>query len=261
MNEWLKISYNRIFVCVLFVLIVANVVATISENEILLKITKPLFVPVFLMYYLIKNKHIGTAFVAFLLTSFLGDFSSIFISDGNLHKLSNLFYFISYLSLLILISTKIKKITIDKVIGLYFVLVVSINSYFLYELFGILRIQIPDQVELGFFVAKSLALLLLAFTSFVVYLNSDSKPSIIFLMAAICFGFADILYYVSNYYIYSWSFVMLDRVLHVFGLFFLFNYMIGFNRKLKKDIVEARLQTTSSQTRDPFLEKSYLDHY
>lgn len=121
--------------------------------------------------------------------------------------------------------------------------------------------QIPDQVELGFFVAKSLALLLLVFLSFVVYLNTDSKPSIVFLMGAMCFGFADILYYVSNYYIYSWSFVMLDRVLHVFGLFFVFNYMIGYNRRLKKDMVEARLQTSSIATDNTYMEKTYLDHY
>jgi hypothetical protein len=34
---------------------------------------------------------------------------------------------------------------------------------------------------------------------------------------------------------------MLDRVLHVFGLFFLFNYIIGENRIRKRQIIEERI--------------------
>ena len=47
---------------------------------------------------------------------------------------------------------------------------------------------------------------------------------------AISFVFSDILNYVSQYYVYHGSFIMLDRILHVIGLYFLFNYIIEYNK-------------------------------
>ncbi|WP_188463079.1 hypothetical protein [Bizionia arctica] len=115
----------------------------------------------------------------------------------------------------------------------------------MYELFGILKTQISDITEVNLFIAKSVSLIVLAFLSFVIYLNSDSKQSILFLFTALCFVFSDVLHYISNYYIYNWSFVMLDNVLHAVGLFFLFNFIIGENRLRKKLLVTERV---SNQT-------------
>jgi hypothetical protein len=133
--------------------------------------------------------------------------------------------------------------------------VVSINSYFLYELFGILKTQISDITEVNLFVAKSVSLIVLAFISFVIYLNSDTRQSILFLFTTLCFVFSDVLHYVSNYYIYNWSFVMLNQVLHVVGLFFLFNYIIGENRLRKKQLVRERIlnQTNTIETETTFV--------
>ncbi|MFL0354437.1 hypothetical protein [Xanthomarina sp. GH4-25] len=133
-------------------------------------------------------------------------------------------------------------------IALYLLIVVSINSYFIYELYAILKVQITDPMEVYLFAAKSVSLIALTFLSFVVYLNSDTRQSIIFFLMALCLVFSDVLYYISNYYIYNWSFVMLDRVLHVVGLFFLFNYIIGENRIKKKQIVVERIASESSLT-------------
>ncbi len=143
-------------------------------------------------------------------------------------------------------ASKFKRIRIDRVIAIYLIIVVSINSYFIYELYSILKLQITDPIEVNLFAAKSVSLIGLTFLSFVVYLNTESKQSIIYLLVALCFGFSDVLHYISNYYIYNWSFVMLDRVLHVVGLFFLFNYIIGENRLRKRQIVEERISTEST---------------
>jgi hypothetical protein len=240
-KEWLKISYNRIFLCVLFLLILLNVLATLSESGLLLQITKPLFVPVFIMYYFIKNRYFSLVFIMFLVFSFIGDFSSVFSTSNSIIKISSFVYFLSYLTLIIYTISKFKRVRLDMVIVFYLLIVVSINSYFLYELFSILKLQISDPIEVNLFAAKSVSLIALTFLSFIVYLNSDTKQSIIFLLVALCFVFSDVLHYISNYYIYNWSFVMLDRVLHVFGLFFLFNYIIGENRIRKRQIIEERI--------------------
>lgn len=240
MKEWLKISYNRIFLCVLCLLILINVLATLSESGLLLQITKPLFVPIFIMYYFIKNRYFSLVFVIFFIFSFIGDFSSVFFTNNSIIKFSNFIYFLSYLTLIVYIISKFKRIRLDAVIATYLLIVISINSYFLYELFSILKLQITDPIEVNLFVLKSASLILITFLAFVSYLNSDTKQSIIFLLVALSFVFSDVLHYISNYYIYNWSFVMLDRVLHVFGLFFLFNYIIGENRIRKRLIVTER---------------------
>lgn len=241
LKNWLQIGYNKIFLCVLLILIVFNVLATISENEALLQLSKPLFIPVCIMYYFVKNKYINAIFILCLVFSFLGDFSSVFFSNQQLLQISSLFYCLSYICLVYAALLKIKKLNFDFVVGGYLIVVFAINAYLMYELFAVLKLQIPNGMEVALFGIKSMALIVLCFVAFIVYLNSDTKESILLLVMALCFVFADVLYYISNYYIYSWSFVMLDRVLHILGLFFLFNYIIEQNRKRKKRIVEQRI--------------------
>lgn len=192
------------------------------------------------MYFLLKNKYINPLLIGFLIFSFLGDFSSVFFSDTILVQIASLFYCLSYLCLVFAAISRIRNFKMDAVVGAYLIIVFVINSYLMYELFSILQIKISDSKEILFFGIKSIALMILAFTAFLAYLNRDSKTSILFLGMALTFVFADVLYYISNYYVYHYSFVVLDRVLHVFGLFFLFNYMIAVNRKRKKVLVENR---------------------
>jgi hypothetical protein len=217
-----------------------NVFATISENEALLQFSKPLFIPVFVMYYYIKNKYISAIFVLCLIFFFLGDFSSVFFSNEQLRQVSSLLYCISYLCLVYAALSKIQQLNFDIVIGTYLIIVFAINAYLMYELFAVLKLQIPNNMEVALFGVKSLSLIILSFVTFIAYLNSDTKESILFLIMALCFVFADVFYYISNYYIYTRSFVVLDRVLHIFGLFLLLNYIIEQNRKHKKNKVEQR---------------------
>ncbi|MBP93995.1 MAG: hypothetical protein CMC55_07760 [Flavobacteriaceae bacterium] len=195
------------------------------------------------MYYLIKNKYINVVMITFLVFSFLGDFSSVLFENPLMVSLSSMFYCISYLSLAYAAVSRIRFFNIDKVVGICLLLVFTINAYLMYQLFEVLQIKISDTTEVALFGVKSMALMVLAFMAFATYLNKDTKASILFLSTALCFVFADVLYYISNYYVYHYSFVVLDRLLHVLGLFFLFNYIIEYNRKRKKRIV---LQSSST---------------
>lgn len=234
-KNWIKSFPNKMFLCILFALILINVIATISENNLFQQLTKPLFVPVFLIYFLLKNKQIKTWVLTFLVFSFIGDFTSVFTYNLMLVNISSLAYCLSYTSLTFAVASRIKKLQLDKVISSYLVLVFLINAYLLYILFDVIRYYIPDSLEVTLFGIKSTALIVLAFVSFVDYLNSETKESIQFLIMALCFVFSDVLHYISTYYLYNFSFVMLDRVLHVVGLFFLFSYILEIN-KTKKSI-------------------------
>lgn len=244
LKNWLQIGYNKIFLCALFLLVVFNVFAAISEIEPLLQLSKPLFIPIFLMYYFLRNKYINTIFVLCLVFFFFGDFTSVFFSNEYLLQTSSLLYCLSYLCLVYAALSKIKHLNFDFVIGGYLIVVFMINAYLMYELFAVLKMQIPNGIEVALFGLKSISLIVLCFIAFIVYLNSDTKESILFLIMALCFVFADVLYYISNYYLYSSSFVMLDRILHIFGLFLLLNYIIEQNRLRKKFKVEQRISNS-----------------
>jgi hypothetical protein len=242
LKTWLKIFTNKMFLSILFGLILINVIATLSGNELFQQMTKPLFVPVFLIYFLLTKKHISFLIFTFLAFSFIGDFTSVFTNNLLMVEVSGLFYCLSYICLIIAAVIRIKKLKLDKVIGLYLILVFLINSYLLFTLFDILKYHIPDSVEITLFGIKSVSLLVLAFVAFVDYLNTDSKQSIQFLVMSLCFVFSDILYYVSTYYMYNWSFVMLDRVLHIVGLFLLFNYILEVNlERRRRSIMDRKI--------------------
>jgi hypothetical protein len=230
MKSIFKFSLNKIFVGALFLLIGLNIFGAISEDALILQSSKPLFVPVFLIFFFIKNKTLGIPFILFFLYSFIGDSASTFFTNDTVIKASSVMYFLSYLCLIIFMVPKFKLVEFNRVITLYLIFVVAINMYFLYTIYGILKTVIPDSFEVFLFGIKSISLIVLVIIAFGIYLNSETKLSILFLIMALSFVFSDILNYVSQYYVYHWSFLMLDRVLHVVGLFFLFNYIIEYNK-------------------------------
>ncbi|TGV01678.1 hypothetical protein [Flavivirga rizhaonensis] len=230
MKNSLNLTFDKTFFCALLGLIAINFFVAFTQDSLLLKSTMALFIPAFLIFYLLKYKILGVIFISFLLFAFLGDLSLTFFSNEIYIKVSSILYFLSYLYLIAIVMPKFKLLKIDKLIGLYLLGVFVINVFFLYTLYSVLKVIIPDQTEVLLFGLKSLALIILAFISFGVYLNTQTKQSILFLVAAIFIGFSTILNYVNLYYLYHWSFELLYRALYAVGLYFIFKYMIVDNR-------------------------------
>lgn len=213
-----------------------NFIAAYSENPLLLNVTQVIIIPSVLMIFYVKHKTLSSIFIAFLLFSFLGDSTSWFLPNNSAANGSNILYSLSYLALIAMGIPYLKPTNIDKIVGIYLLLILSINSYFLYTICNMLRSFIADGTEMILFGAKSMALLILVFISFAVYLSAQTKASILFLIMAICFVFSDILNYVTHYYIYNWSILMLDRLLHITGLFFAFKFMVEETHLLPKKV-------------------------
>ncbi|MFH4965848.1 hypothetical protein V8G69_12675 [Gaetbulibacter sp. M235] len=238
MKRLLLFSLNKVFVGALFLLIVLNIIGAVSEDALFLQSTKPLFIPVFLIFFFINNKFNNIPFILFFLYSFLGDSSSMFFSNEIFLKASSIMYFLSYLCLLSFIIPKFKFEEFNKIIAIYLTIVLLINMFFLYVVYGVLKSIIPDSLELFLFGIKSISLIVLVIIAFGVYLNSESRQTILFLIMTLCFMFSDLLNYISQYYVYHWSFLMLDRILHILGLFYLFNFIIEYNKSYKKEEIK-----------------------
>lgn len=245
MKSLFKSGFNKVFIGALFLLIVLNVIGAVSEDALFLQSTKPLFVPVFLIFFYLRNKAISIPFILFFLYSFLGDSASMFFSNETFIKASSIMYFLSYLCLIYFVMPKFKFEKRNKIISLYLLVLVLINIYFLYSVYGLLRGIIPDTLEVFLFGLKSISLIVLFVIAFGVYLHSETKLSILFLIMVLSFVFSDILNYVNQYYVYHWSFLMIDRVLHAVGLFYLFNYIVQYN--VNKKSVLNRVEKLSAK--------------
>ena len=219
-----KSTYGKVFLCTLLVVITVYFFGVFSQKELLLKLAIPLLIPTFLIIFLLKYKSLSIPLISFLFFSFLGDISSVYIKEEMFSYVSNTFYFLSFIYLLFIIVPKFKLFEVDKIIGIYLVLVFLINVYLLYALYGFLKSVIPDSLEVNLFALKSLVLIILAFLSFGIYLNTQTKRSILFLASTVCFGFSTILDYINAYYFYDWNFIMVHKVLYAIGMYFLFSY-------------------------------------
>ncbi|WP_100612297.1 hypothetical protein [Confluentibacter lentus] len=243
MNTTFKIGHDAMFFIALSLLMILNVFAAYSENPLFLNASKALFIPFFLIAFSVKNRIVNLVFIAFLVFSFFGDASGFFLANDSGTTSSNTMYLFSYIGLIVLSVSKFKLADIDKVVGFYLLGILLINGYFLYTLCSMLSALITDGMEMMLFGIKSMALILLVFVSFAVYLGKQTKASILFLIMAICFAFSDVLNYVVHYYVYNWSILMIDRLLHITGLFFAFKYIIETNKASKgaydeKDILQ-----------------------
>lgn len=233
MKDLLLLSFNKVFFGALLLLITVTILGTYSEDVLALQITKALFIPVFLIFFFIKNKALSLPVISFFIFSFLGDASLAFFENDIFIKASSAFYFLSYICLIGIAISKFKFFEVDKVVGTYLIVVFLINAYFLYTLYGILKAIVPDSLEVFLFGVKNISLILLIFLAFGKYLANDTKPSILFLMVALCLVFSTILNYVSLYYVYNWSFVMLERVIYAIGIYLLLNYVMEENKSAR----------------------------
>lgn len=235
-NNWIKCNFNRVFLAILYLLAIVNIYAEVTEKDILLQYVKPLFIPVFVVFYLTKYRYINWYFVSFLCFMFLSDLTSVCYGNAKILQFSALFYFASYLSLLGFITTKFKGFRFGKFLAWYLIFVFILNTYLLYQLYTILDSIMLEPLEVLFFGLRSAALALLVLISFAVYLSSESKSSILYLLMALCFVFSDLLYYIHYYYIYDISFVLFDKFLFATGLICLFYYLSIRNEAQKRAI-------------------------
>lgn len=231
MKHWYKLTFEKVFFCVLLLLLALNFFSAFVKDDLLMNSSIALFIPVFLVFFFLKHSYISFPFISFLIFSFLGDISYYFFPQESLLNVSSILYILSYTQLLIIILPKFKVLEVDKIIGVYLLVVITINLYFLYTIYEILKTIIPEQTEVLLIAVKSFTLIILGFTSFAVYLNTQTKQSILFLVISICFGFSAVINYVGYYYLYDWSFVMLDRATYILGLYFLFKHLINENKE------------------------------
>ncbi|MBJ6369014.1 hypothetical protein [Snuella sedimenti] len=235
-------SLYRVFLAVLLLVIVASIVGIVFENAFVLQLIKLTFLSAFILFFLVRQDRVCALLVAFFVFSFLAALFSIVGVDEIYERVFSL---LGYSSLIGITMPKFKLLKLDKIIRAYLLVVFLINTYFVYVLYGVLKAVMVDLVDVTLFAIKSMSLIILVFVAFGVYLHTETKQTITFLMAGMCFAFSTILEYINFYYVYNWGFVLLGKILFAFGVYLIAVFMIQQNRKVRLE--RHRDKVTSSE--------------
>ncbi len=225
-NNWIKQSDNRMLLFVL-VLVFFNVIAFFTNGDRLLQLVEPLlFLPI-LIFFFYKYSKIRLVLIGFLLFAIIGDLSSLFDMKAYGIEVEGVAYCLGYLCLIYEAINRIRKLNISVIVGVYLVVVFVINAYFLYIFYSVLKETITNSVELTLIVVRVVSLLLFSLFSFTVYLSVESRQSILLLLMSISLVFSDVLYLVTDYYMYYWIFDILSKSLYLVAFYCFYLYIVN----------------------------------
>ncbi len=244
---------NRILVFLMLTALLINGVATYLGNTMISNITKLTSIIILLTFYFMVRHRMANVFLTIFLFLFLGDAFFVFNFGELSGKLSTIFYLGSYSLLIFVLLGKLKCIRYEGLVSIYLIVVLLLNSYFLYVLYGIVKENLSDEVNLAMSVCHGITLIAMSFFAFAVYLSKETTQSIIFLVMVVCFVFSDILTYIYNLYVYFWVFEFMANMLHLTSLGLFSTYVCNHHKFIKvikrKDALhEFSIQTSERLT-------------
>ncbi|WP_460219203.1 hypothetical protein [Psychroserpens sp. MEBiC05023] len=222
-------------VFVLFVLLLCSALAAYFNVLVLPMIVKLITVTILLTFYYCQLNKMANVFLTIFLVFFIGDAFSVFDLGEYSSKLSKIMYVVAYLILIFVLLGKLKRVKFEGLVTIYLVLVLLLNSYFLYALYEVAKDSFVDDVNLVLYVIHGITLIAMTYFAFAVYLSRETAQSITFLLMVFCFVFSDVLNYICNLYVYFWIFEVFEGVLHTAGLFLLYKYVYDHHTNRNSD--------------------------
>lgn len=215
------ILYSFAAVSLLYIL---SSVFSVREIELL---TKPLFLPILLYYYLRKTNskseiHTIICFIAF----YIGEMLVLKDPEG-FYLISLLFFFIPYLVLLYYVTNDLLLTIKDNALS-KFAFFFSLFLLFLILLFVsvILTINTDDIIEKIILYLYGLSLILFGIMTVILYVFKNSKTNFFLLMMVIAFIISDMYFIFMKKIDYNWVFKIVNLVAQIFSYYFFVNYSI-----------------------------------
>lgn len=230
-NNWIKQSDNRMLLFVLL-LVSFNLIAFFTNSKSLLLFVEPLLILPILFFFFYKYSRIRLVLIGFVLFAIVGDLFHLFSIKVYGIQLEAFAYCLGYLCLIYEAIFRIKKLNVGILVGIYLAVVFSVNLYFLYILYDVLSETITNSFELTLVVVRVVSLFFFSLFSFTVYLSSESKQSILLLLMSISLAFSDVLYLVTEYYMYYWIFDFIAKALYVVTFYCFYQYVLNHKQVL-----------------------------
>lgn len=244
MNRWHLLIPNWVIFTLFCAVLLLNFMASYEGFAIISKVTKVVAVPLIIIYFFSKRKFMANIFFTIFLLMFFGDVFSVFNVNEFVAKLSKTAYLGSYLLLVFVVIGRVRKVKFEGLISWYLILIFALNTYFMYVLFNLVQDNFSDSVNMMLYVSRGITILVMGFLAFAVYLSKENAQSILFLVMSFCFIFSDVLFYISDLYVYYWLFEFFERILHIIGLFLLYVYVFN-HHEIEEKTYQTRLETSS----------------
>jgi len=206
-------------------LLVCNIyivsVYTIFENRIIRLISVFIYFLLFLYFKGYKNKAIWVVFISFLIS----DFFMLFYEDSVYNKLTSLFSIIGYL---IFLSYGLKKVQLRKVNKLliaFFVVIISLNFFFLDQLFRFIAYRLHDDMQQVILYFYGIVLILSCVFAGNYHFTSNTTKSMFYMYFVFGFALSDF-FAVLAYYLNFDLLYIPEISFYLFAYFFIIRYAI-----------------------------------
>lgn len=198
---------------------------------------KPLLIPLFLVYVILKNGYIFTnRYFFFVILFYLGQTFMLFSDSSEaVLQLALVFYIMYYFALANLSWPLIRATHFKKIFTGITLFVILLNAFFLFLIVYII-IETTSDAVMNFIVILNAILALLLTISAVVYLSIDtSKKSILYFFGAVSLILSDIFSAINVYYLGVLALNVLEIILHFVGFYLIYLFII---EKQKPDEID-----------------------
>lgn len=226
-------SLFQCLLLLLFPLLGANLYATIGEVDWLMQGTQILFILVVFTIYLIRNKKPGFNALCFFLFFFLAQIAGFFFNTGSLSLLLFFCYIVGYIGLSREAFQHTERQAASKTILVYFILLISVNTYLLLTHVIELKSYMSSDLEFAVYVLYYFNLLILGIFGLIYYLNSYSRKSVYFITLVLAFIFADVFRDAAHFYLKDSAILITGNLLWFTGLTFCLLFFLTPERKLR----------------------------
>lgn len=234
--------------------IVFHFTSSFHGLSILAKTMTIVIVPALLLVYFYKEKIMANVFFAILILAFMGSTFSAFGGVALFSKFSQSSFLGAYVLIVFVMLGKLKEVKFEGLVSWYLMLILIVNTYLMYVMFASVKDNFQDSVVLSLTISKGIALLIMGFLAFAIYLSQESAQSILFLMAVCCFVFSDILAFITSMYVDYWVFAAFHNILQAMGLFLFVLYV--YNHHQNKKVVVKIEKSNASVPANPMTVQS-----
>lgn len=244
MKIWHALMPNWVISVLLALIISLNLISFFNGFPLLSKVTALIVIPVLLVFYFYKQKLMATVFFTILMLAFLSILFRSFDGYDLLSKFSESSILAAYVLIIFVMLGKFKDIKFEGLVSWYLVLILLVNTYLMYAMFSSVKDSFQDSVILTLTVSRGVALLIMGFLAFAIYLSQESAQSILFLTVVCCFVFSDVLGFITTMYVDFWAFSAIHEILQATGLFLFVLYVYNHQQKSKVTVASNEANVT-----------------
>ncbi|MEO5789640.1 MAG: hypothetical protein ACOH2D_11385 [Gelidibacter sp.] len=145
---------------------------------------------------------------------------------------------------------KVKHVKFEGLVSMYLILILLVNSYFMYIMFSEVQDNFADSVIFTLMARKGIAFLLMSFLAIAIYLSQETSQAILFLTIVCCFVFSDGLSFLTTMYVSFWLFEGIQQILQGAGLLLFCIYVYN-HQKVENSFIKMKTEPISQSSQIP----------